>query len=160
MTILIQMIGAVALLVWGTHSIRVGMFRTFGDQLRRWLAKNLSSRISAFLAGMGLSMMLQSSTASALVVSSFQKKGLVTTAIALCSVLGADLGSALMVRILSLNIALLIPILLFTGVLLYLKKERTAMGQFGMILLGLAFVMMALNMISTPLRHSNKCQNF
>lgn len=149
MTILIQMIGAVALLVWGTHSIRVGMFRTFGDQLRRWLAKNLSSRISAFLAGMGLSMMLQSSTASALVVSSFQKKGLVTTAIALCSVLGADLGSALMVRVLSLNIALLIPILLFTGVLLYLKKERTAMGQFGMILLGLAFVMMALNMIST-----------
>mgnify|MGYP001069139114 FL=1 len=81
MTILIQMIGAVALLVWGTHSIRVGMFRTFGDQLRRWLAKNLSSRISAFLAGMGLSMMLQSSTASALVVSSFQKKGLVNTAV-------------------------------------------------------------------------------
>lgn len=148
MVILIQIIGAVALLVWGTHTIRTGMFRTFGDQLRRWLARNLSNRISAFMAGMGLSMMLQSSTASALVVSSFQKKGLVTTAIALCSVLGADLGSALMVRVLSLNIALLIPILLFCGVFLYLKKERTAMGQFGLILLGLAFVMLALKMIA------------
>ncbi len=148
MTILIQIIGAVALLIWGTHSIRTGMFRTFGDQLRRWLARNLSTRLNAFVAGMGLSMMLQSSTASALVVSSFQKKGLVTTAIALCSVLGADFGSALMVRVLSLNVAILIPILLFGGVLLYLKKERSPMGQFGLILLGLAFVMMALKMIS------------
>ncbi len=149
MGILIQIIGAVALLVWGTHSIRTGMFRTFGDQLRRWLARNLSNRLSAFLAGMGLSMMLQSSTASALVVSSFQKKGLVTTAIALCSVLGADLGSALMVRVLSLDIGALTPLLLFAGVVLYLKKERQASGQFGLILLGLAYVMMALRMIST-----------
>lgn len=148
MTILIQIIGAVALLVWGTYSIRTGMFRTFGDQLRRWLAKNLSSRLSGFVAGMGLSMMLQSSTASALVVSSFQKKGLVTTAIALASVLGADFGSAVMVRLLSFNLASLVPVLLFVGVVLYLKKERTPYGQFGIILLGLAFVMLALQMIS------------
>lgn len=148
MVILIQIIGAVALLLWGTRTIRVGMFRTFGESLRRWLARNLNTRPSAFLAGMGLSMLLQSSTASALVVSSFQKKGLVVTAIALCSVLGADFGSAVMVRVLSFDIAILIPILLFVGVVLFLKKERTAVGQFGTILLGLAFVMMALQMIA------------
>lgn len=155
---LVQMVGAVALLLFGTFLIRTGMLRAFGEALRLWMTQRLTSRLSGFAAGIGLSMMLQSSTASALLVASLQKKGLVTTAIALSSVLGADLGSALMVRVLSFNLSVLIPVFLFVGAVIYLRGKHTQRGQIGLIFLGLAFVMMALSMIVTstaPFRASS-----
>ncbi len=154
---LVAMIGAVALVMWGTHLIRTGMLRTFGEALRRWLTRFLTNRFSAFLAGIGLSSLLQSSTASALLVASLQKKGLVTTAIALSSVLGADLGSAVMVRVLSFDIREIAPIIVVIGVYLTLYKERTRYGQMGLIFLGLALVMMGLGAIlqaTSPIKHS------
>lgn len=154
---LIATIGAVALLMWGTHLIRTGMLRTFGEALRHWLAKFLKNRGSAFVAGIGLSSLLQSSTASALLVASLQKKGLVTTAIALSSVLGADFGSALMVRVLSFDIRAIAPVLILIGVYLTLYRERTRYGQMGLIFLGLALVMMSLGTIldaTSPLKSS------
>lgn len=157
LAILINIIGSVALLIWGMFMIRTGMLRTFGDALRSWLAKYLTNRFCGFGAGFVVSTLLQSSTASALLVSGLQSKGLVTTATALSSVLGADLGSAFMVRVLSLDIRAAAPVLITVGAFLYLKFSRVRAGQFGRILVGLAFVMMALGGIVTvtePLKNS------
>lgn len=98
--ILINIAGAVALLMWGTYVIRTGMMRTFGAKLRSFLGRWLTNRFSGFGAGFVLSSLLQSSTAATLLVSGLQKKGLVSTAIALAAVIGANFGSAVMVRVL------------------------------------------------------------
>ena len=103
--ILINIAGAVALLMWGTYVIRTGMMRTFGAKLRSFLGRWLTNRFSGFGAGFVLSSLLQSSTAATLLVSGLQKKGLVSTAIALAAVIGANFGSAVMVRVLSLEYA-------------------------------------------------------
>lgn len=158
---LIGLVGAVALLIWGLYMVKSGILRTFGEHLRSFLSERLKNRFQGFAAGIGLAMLLQSSTASALLVASLQNKGLVTTATALACVLGADLGSALVVRVLSLDLSALIPILIFGGVVLFIRRPETRFGQFGRILLGLAFIMMALNMIvsaTAPIRESEALQ--
>lgn len=154
----IQLAGAVALLIWGLYMVKSGILRTFGEQLRAFLSERLKNRFEGFAAGIGLAALLQSSTATALLIAGLQNKGLVTTAIALACVLGADLGSALVVRILSLDLSALIPVLVFGGVVLFIRRPETRFGQFGRILLGLAFIMMALQMIvagTAPIRESD-----
>lgn len=155
--ILINIAGAVALLMWGTYVIRTGMMRTFGAKLRSFLGRWLTNRFSGFGAGFVLSSLLQSSTAATLLVSGLQKKGLVSTAIALAAVIGANFGSAVMVRVLSLNIDAVSPLLIAVGVYLFMKKSDTALGQFGRVLMGLGVVMLALTLIghiTTPIKDS------
>lgn len=137
--------------------VKTGILRTFGEALRSWLATRLSNRFAGFAAGMGLAMLLQSSTAASLLVASLQAGGLVSTAAALAAVLGADLGSALAARILTLNITSLIPILLIAGTFLFLRRMEKREGQFGRMLLGFAFVLLALQSImasTEPMRDS------
>ncbi len=154
---LLHTAGAVALLLWGTYVIRTGMLRTFGGALRNFLSKTLRNRALGFSAGFFLSSLLQSSTASALLISGLQKKGLVTTVIALAAVLGADFGSAFMVRVLSLPVSAVSPLLILFGTALFLRKKGTRGAQFGRILIGLGIVMLSLSQISAataPLKQS------
>lgn len=133
------------------------MMRTFGAKLRSFLGRWLTNRFSGFGAGFVLSSLLQSSTAATLLVSGLQKKGLVSTAIALAAVIGANFGSAVMVRVLSLNIDAVSPLLIAVGVYLFMKKSDTALGQFGRVLMGLGVVMLALTLIghiTTPIKDS------
>lgn len=159
---LIQLVGAVALLIWGTYMVKTGMLRAFGEQLRGWLAKCLTNRTTGFAAGFVLSSLLQSSTASALLVAGLQSKGLVTTAIALSSVLGADLGSAFMARLLSLDISAISPFLVTGGVFLFLRYSHRRLGQFGRVLIGLGLIMLALSIImsaTAPIKSSPMLQS-
>lgn len=154
---IIRMIGAVALIIWGTYMVKTGMLRTFGDRLRNWLSRALTNRFSGFAAGAFLAALLQSSTAGTLLVAGLQGKGLVSTAIALSCVLGADLGSALMSRVLSLDISLLSPVLITAGAFLFLRRPASRPGQFGRVLLGLGFILLALSEIMSatlPLKES------
>lgn len=143
----ITLAGAVALLLWGTYMVKTGILRTFGDPLRAFLATHLRGRFQGFAAGMALAVLLQSSTASALLVASLQAEGLVSTLVALSCVLGADLGSALVVRVVSLDLSQAIPVLMFLGVMIFLSRPAQPVGQFGRILLGLAFILLAIETI-------------
>src|SRR5450432_143858 len=69
--------GAVALFLWGTHMTQTGVQRALGPRLRRILGATLSNRVKAFFAGIGLTLLLQSSTATGLMAASFTATGLV-----------------------------------------------------------------------------------
>ena len=87
---LLNLLAAIALLVWGTHLVRTGILRVFGTSLRNFLAHSLSNRFSAMAAGVGVTALVQSSTATALIVSSFVGQGLVTLPVALAVMLVID----------------------------------------------------------------------
>src|SRR5437899_116033 len=93
MQILLNLLAGVALLVWGTHLVRTDILRLYGGDLRRVLRQSVGNRFAAFGAGLTVTALLQSSTATALIVSSFVGQGLIATAPALALVLGANLGS-------------------------------------------------------------------
>ena len=118
--ILIELLGAAALLLWGLRMVRTGVLRSFGAELRHFLRVSLRNRFAAFLAGLAVTGILQSSTATALVVASFAGRGLVATAPALAVMLGADVGTSLVAQVLSLDIHWLAPLLILLGVSLHL----------------------------------------
>jgi phosphate:Na+ symporter len=145
---LLNLLAGVSLLVWGTHIVRTGILRLYGGDLRRVLRRSVSNRISAFFAGLGVTALIQSSTATALIVASFAGQGLIGTAPALSVMLGADVGTALVTLVLSFDLSWLAPFMIFVGVVLFLTMQATRIGRFGRILIGLGLIMFALQWIS------------
>ena len=84
---LLNLLAAIALLVWGTHMVRTGILRVFGANLRHVLAASLGNRFAALLSGLGVTAIVQSATATALIVASFAGQGLVTLPTALAVML-------------------------------------------------------------------------
>ena len=144
---LLNLLAAIALLVWGTHIVRTGMLRVFGESLRGVLSKSFSNRASSMLAGLGVTSLVQSSTATCLIVASFVGKGLVTTSAALAVMLGADVGTAVMAVVFSFDLSWLSPLLIFTGVVMFISRQTSGAGRIGRVLIGLGLITLALQLI-------------
>jgi phosphate:Na+ symporter len=140
---LLRLAGSVALLLWGVHMVQSGVQRAFGAKLRSFLGLALQNRIKAFLAGIGVTALLQSSTATGLMVTGFTAKGLVELVPALAVMLGANVGTTLIVQLLSFNVAELAPALFLIGVLMF-RRASAAPRDFGRVLIGLGLMLLAL----------------
>ncbi len=154
---LLNLAAAIVLLLYSTRMVRTGVERAFGAELRNVFMASRRSTVLNALAGVLAASVLQSSTAVALLVSGFAATGVMGVTGSLAVVLGADLGTALSVQFLSLDIAWLVPVLLVTGGLLFLKGSARAVRQVGRVVLGIAFILLSLRMIADatgPLRAS------
>ena len=149
---LLNLLAAIALLVWGTHIVRTGMLRVFGENLRHILARSVSNRFTAALAGLGVTSLVQSSTATCLIVASFVGTGLVGTAAGLAVMLGADVGTALMVAVFSFDLSWLSPLLILVGVVMFIARQNTGVGRVGRVLIGLGLITLALQLIVNATR--------
>jgi phosphate:Na+ symporter len=143
--------GGVALLLWGLHMVHSGILRAFGSNLRLLLAKALSNRFSAFAAGLGLTALLQSSTATALITSSFTSEGIVSLVPALAIMLGANVGTTLIVQILSFNIAAVAPVLFIIGLVAFRLGARSRVKDIGRVFIGLGLMLLALHILLNTL---------
>jgi phosphate:Na+ symporter len=154
---LVSIIGGVALLLWGVRMVRTGVTRSFGAELRRLLAISAKNRVTAFFSGLAVTGALQSGTATALIITSFAAQGLVTGAAALAIILGADVGTTLVVQLLSFGLNWLSPLLIAAGVFGFLAARRSRHKNLSRITLGLGLMLLALHLIasaSAPLRDS------
>jgi len=145
--VLLDLMGGVALLLWGLHMVHSGILRAFGPDLRALLAKGLSNRFTAFAAGLGLTALLQSSTATALITSSFTSEGLVSLVPALAIMLGANVGTTLIVQVLSFNIAAVAPILFIIGLVAFRSGPRSRIKDVGRVSIGLGLMLLALHIL-------------
>jgi phosphate:Na+ symporter len=144
---LLNLLAAIALLVWGTQIVRTGILSVFGENLRHVLSTSMSRRPTALLAGLGVTGLVQSSTATCLIVASFVGQGLVATAAALVVMLGADVGTAMMTVVFSFDLSWLSPLLIFGGVVTYISREKTTAGRVGRVAIGLGLITLALHLI-------------
>ena len=155
--VLLHLAGAVALLLWATRMVRTGVERAYGDALRRRLRATLRNPILAVLTGGALAIAFQSSTAVTLLVSSFAGSGIVGGMAGQLAVRGAEVGSAVIVRVLTFDLSLLVPICIAGGTAMFMATERRAWRQFGRILVGIGLMLLSLDLIgqaSEPLRDS------
>jgi phosphate:Na+ symporter len=140
---LLKLAGSVALLLWGVHMVQSGVQRVFGAKLRGFLGRALRNRLTAFLAGIGVTAIVQSSTATGLMVTGFAAGGLVDLVPALAVMLGANVGTTLIVQVLSFDVAEIAPALILIGVLMF-RRASAAPRDFGRVLIGLGLMLMAL----------------
>jgi phosphate:Na+ symporter len=144
---LLDLAGAVALLLWGVHMVQTGVQRAFGARLRTLLSSALRNRASAFAAGLGVTAVLQSSTATGLMVTGFAAAGLVELVPALAVMLGADVGTTLIVQALSFDMSFLSPALVLVGVLAFQRGDATRTRDIGRVLIGLGLMLLALHQL-------------
>ncbi|ARV20572.1 hypothetical protein AEP_03654 [Curvibacter sp. AEP1-3] len=148
MTHLLNLFAAIALLVWGTQQVRTGILRVFGANLRTILSRSVSNRFAAAISGIGVTAVVQSSTATALIVSSFVGQGLIKLPAALAVMLGADIGTSLMAVVFSRDLSWLSPLFIFVGVVLFISKQSTTPGRVGRVLIGLGLMLLALKLVT------------
>jgi phosphate:Na+ symporter len=145
--VLLDLMGGVALLLWGLHMIRSGIMRAFGSELRRLLSTALRNRLLALLAGIGVTALLQSSTATALMITSFAGRGLVDLVPGLAIMLGANVGTTLIVQALSFNVSAVAPVFFLVGVAAFKLGRRTLTRDLGRVAIGLGLMLLALHIL-------------
>ncbi len=159
--ILLDLASAAALLIWSVRRVRTGFERAFGGQLRHWLRWSTSGRLRAAGTGAGAAILMQSSTAVAVLLAGFVSAGTIGGVAGLTILLGADLGSAVVAQLLNSSLAAFAPVLLLAGVVIFLRSELRRTRQIGRILIGLALLFLSLDLIraaSQPLVDSSQIQ--
>src|SRR5580698_4999219 len=134
---LVDLAGTIALLLWGVHMVQTGIQRAFGPNLRRMLGRALGDRFRALLAGLGVTAILQSSTATGLMAASFAAGGLVDLVPALAVMLGANLGTTLIVQVLSFDISRVAPLFILLGVICFRRGRQSRPRDLGRMLIAL-----------------------
>jgi phosphate:Na+ symporter len=146
--VLLDLMGGVALLLWGLHMVLSGVLRAFGPDLRRILGKSLGNRFSAFATGLGLTALLQSSTATGIMTASLAANGTVALVPALAIMLGANVGTTLIVQLLSFDVAAAAPVLFVIGLATFrLAGGNTLAKAIGRIVIGLGLTLLALHIL-------------
>lgn len=156
--VLLDIAGGVALLLWATRMIRTGILRAYGADLRRVLGRSTRNRFGACGAGLAVTTLVQSSTATALLAVSFASRGLITTVAGLAIMLGADVGSTLVVQVLSFDISWLSPVLILIGVIGFLRGSSPTWRNLSRVMVGLGLMLLSLNLVvdaSSVLRGSD-----
>jgi phosphate:Na+ symporter len=155
--VLLHLAGAVALMLFATRMVKTGVERAYGDVLRHRLRDTMRNPVMAVVAGTGLAIALQSSTAVTLLVGSFAGSGIVSGAAGQLAVRGAEIGSAIVTKLLTFDLTLLVPLCLIAGTVMFMATERRDWRQIGRILVGIGLLILSLEMIgqaSEPLRDS------
>ncbi len=152
MELLLQLLGAIALLLWGLRMVRTGVMRAYGTSLKR-LAQQAEGRIvPSFCSGLFIAALLQSSTATALIAATFSGQGVISVGAAFITILGADVGTAVAVVLASQKISSISP-LLFIGIFGFLAFSRTKPKNVFRAVAGLGMILLALSMISGTAKH-------
>jgi phosphate:Na+ symporter len=144
---LVDLAGTIALLLWGVHMVQTGVQRAFGPHLRRFLGRALGDRFRAFAAGLGVTAILQSSTATGLMATSFAAGGLVDLVPGLAVMLGANLGTTLIVQVLSFDISRVAPVFILLGVICFRRGRQSRPRDLGRVAIGLGLMLIALQQL-------------
>jgi phosphate:Na+ symporter len=147
LALLVHLAGEAALLLWGLHMVQSGVERAFGGRLQAMLGTAMGNPLRAMLAGLGVTAALQSSTATALMIAGFAAAGAVALAPALAAMLGANIGTALIVQLLSFDVSWLSPLLILVGVIAFRKASRSQFRDLGRAAIGLGLMLLALDLL-------------
>src|SRR6056297_3346381 len=143
----VNMAAAAALLIWAVRLVRTGFERALGGKLRLWLRRSTSNRLAAAGSGAATAVLMQSSTAVAVLMAGFVSTGAIGSVAGLAIMLGADLGSAIVALVLNSKLAVVTPLLLLAGVMIFLRSSARRVRQAGRILIGLSLIFLSLDLI-------------
>src|SRR5690606_36136926 len=139
--------GYIALLLWGVHMVQTGVQRAFGAALGVWMGRALGTRARAFFTGLAITSAIQSSTATGLMITSCAAGGLVALVPGLAAMVGANVGSTIIVQLLSFNLTALAPALILVGVWLFRRHQPSRRRDLGRVFIGLGLLLLSLHQL-------------
>jgi phosphate:Na+ symporter len=161
--VLVNLLGGVALLLWGVRMVRTGITRAWGESLKQFLAHRLGNRLSAFIAGTAATTVLGSGTATSLIVSNIAAASGLSVALGFAVILGADVGSAIVTTLFASGSGFLkqaSPLLVFAGYVVFAFSREARPHNFGRVLIGIGLMLLALGLISQATQPLNSASLF
>ena len=149
MTLLIELLGSIALLLWGLRMVRTGVMRSYGTNIKRFARRSEGKIIPAFLSGLIVAALLQSSTAAVLISASFAGQSLIGVGTAFITMLGADIGTSVAVLIASQKFTTLAPFLLAVGIFGFIASKENKRQNVFRAVSGIGLILFALILISS-----------
>ena len=154
--IFINLLGDIAILLWSTRMVRLGVSRYMGSRLPEMVGRATKNRMRASLTGMVIAGMLQSASATSILASSFAKQGAISVTMGLAILLGADVGSTIMVQILTFDVRWFAPIAFLFGYIIFVRGKETRTSELGRAFMGVGLIILSLQMMTStmaPLRN-------
>ncbi|HTU01379.1 MAG TPA: Na/Pi cotransporter family protein, partial [Candidatus Sulfotelmatobacter sp.] len=155
---LITLFGGMALLLYGMQLVGEGLQQAAGGRMRRILSSLTNSRLKAMTAGAFITAVIQSSSATTIMLVGFAGSGLMSLSQALGVILGADIGTTLTVQLIALQIFDYALLLVGLGFLLIFTSHRKTLRYVGQAIMGFGFIFFAMKVMSdamAPLRQSD-----
>jgi phosphate:Na+ symporter len=144
---IVELVGYVVLLLWGMRMVQSGVVRAFGSNLRRIIGRTLRNRFAAVGAGLIVTALLQSSTATAMMTTSLAADGMVALMPALAVMLGANVGTALIVKALSFDVSWVSPLLVIAGYIAFRHGRKGVIHDLGRVGIGLGLMLLSLHLL-------------
>ncbi|WP_041140153.1 Na/Pi cotransporter family protein [Beduini massiliensis] len=154
-TNLFTMLGGLGLFLYGMHMMSNGLENVAGNSLKKILEKITSNRIVGVLIGAGITAVIQSSSATTVMVVGFVNSGLMKLSQAVWIIMGANVGTTITGQLIALNVKDFAPILIFAGVFLIQFIRNKKVGYVGEIVAGLGILFVGMQFMSdamVPLR--------
>ncbi|MCR5641190.1 MAG: Na/Pi cotransporter family protein [Lachnospiraceae bacterium] len=162
MTILqfFSMLGGVGLFLYGMTIMSSGLQNAAGDKIRVILEHVTSNKIIGVLLGIGVTVLIQSSSATDMMVIGFVNSGLMTLAQAILVIMGANIGTTITAQITAFDLASFAPILLFIGCIMYLFIKKPYIKHIGSIILGFGMLFVGISLIKDAIRPLSQSEPF
>lgn len=158
----LMLLGGLALFLYGMQMMSSGLEAAAGNKMKTILEKLTSNRVKGVLVGAGITAVIQSSSATTVMVVGFVSAGLMTLNQAVWVIMGANIGTTITGQLIALDVSAIAPLITFFGVVMmvFLKNEKAQ--HLGNIIAGLGVLFIGMNMMSTamePLQDSTVFTN-
>ncbi len=152
-----SLLGGLALFLYGMQMMSGGLEAAAGNKMKQILEKLTANRFLGILVGAGITAVIQSSSATTVMVVGFVNSGMMTLKQAVWIIMGANIGTTITGQLIALDIGALAPLFAFVGVALIVFVKKKKVHHYGMIIAGLGVLFIGMEMMSSammPLRES------
>ena len=154
---ILSLLGGLALFLYGMQMMSDGLEAAAGNRMKQILEKLTSNRILGVLVGAGITAIIQSSSATTVMVVGFVNSGMMTLRQAVWIIMGANIGTTITGHLIALDVGALAPLFAFCGVVLIIFLKKPMFHHYGLILSGFGVLFIGMDMMSAammPLRES------
>ncbi len=150
-SILLGLLGGLALFLYGMQMMSSGLEAAAGNRMKRILEKLTSNRILGVLVGAGITAVIQSSSATTVMVVGFVNSGMMTLRQAVWIIMGANIGTTITGQLIALDVGLLAPLFAFVGVAMIVFLKKPQLHHYGSILAGLGVLFIGMDMMGASM---------
>lgn len=162
-TDIFKLLGGVGLFLFGMSIMSTGLKNACGDNLQNILECATKNKVVAVFAGLLMTVLVQSSSATDVMVIGFVNSGMMNLSQAIGVIMGANIGTTITAQITAFNLALYTPLILFAGAVMYLFFKKSIVKHIGSIIMGFGMLFAGITMIKEvvePLKSSPEFINF
>ncbi len=157
---LFSMLGGIGLFLVGMNIMSTGLKNACGDNLQTILGYATKNKFIAVLAGLGMTVLIQSSSATDVMVIGFVNSGIMTISQAIGVIMGANIGTTITAQITAFNLSSYTPLLLFIGAIMFLFLKNSFTKHIGSVIMGFGMLFSGISIVKEAIKPLSETQEF